>query len=144
MIFFVADTIEYDVKIMPLNVNKKNFSYKKSLKTPDILIKFTGPTTRGWGQSTPTHPSFFCVAERKKGKQRKKERASKQKLLKGCHQGQNVTVLAILERLEFKNFPCRPNGGQQYFSVFHGPSTLKFFSSALIHRKKLKHELLLR
>ena len=25
-----------------------------------------------------------------------------QKLLKGCHQGQNVTVLAILECLEFK------------------------------------------
>ena len=134
-------------KSLPLNVSKKNFSYKKSLKTPDILIKFTGPATRGWGQSTPTHPPpplFFCVAERKKGKQRKKERVSKQKLLKGYHQGQNVTVLAILERLEFKNFPCRPNGDQQYFSLFHGPSTLKFFSSALIHRKKLKHELLLR
>ena len=30
----------------------------------------------------------------------------KEFLLKGCHQGQNVTVLAILERLEFKNFSC--------------------------------------
>ena len=27
-----------------------------------------------------------------------------QKLLQDCRQGQNVTVLAILERLEFKNF----------------------------------------
>ena len=26
-----------------------------------------------------------------------------QKLLKGCHQGQNVTALANLECLEFKN-----------------------------------------
>ena len=45
------------------------------------------------------------VARRKGGKQRRKNiRVSKQKLLKGCHQGQNVTVLAILERLEYKFF----------------------------------------
>ena len=44
----------------------------------------------------------FCVAERKKGNKEKK-RILKQKLLKDCHQGQNVTVLAILESLEFKN-----------------------------------------
>ena len=50
----------------------------------------------------------FCVAKRKKGNQGKKERFSKQKLLKDCHQGQNVTVLAILECLEFKKFSCRP------------------------------------
>ena len=31
-----------------------------------------------------------------------------QKLLKGCHQGQNVTVLAMLERLEFKTFSFTP------------------------------------
>ena len=51
---------------------------------------------------------LFCVAKRKKGKQGKKERFSKKKLLKGCHQGQNITVLAILECLEFKNFSCQP------------------------------------
>ena len=43
----------------------------------------------------------------KKGKQREK-RLSKQKLLKGCHQGQSVTVSAILERLEFKIFSGLP------------------------------------
>ena len=53
-------------------------------------------------------PPLFCVTKRKKGKKRKKERLSKQKLLKGCHQGQNVTVLAILECLEFKIFSGRP------------------------------------
>ena len=31
-----------------------------------------------------------------------------QKLSKGCHQGQNIIVLAILERLEFKTFYYRP------------------------------------
>ena len=37
-----------------------------------------------------------------------KKKNEKQRKRKGCHQGQNVTVLAILERLEFKNFSCRP------------------------------------
>ena len=68
---------------------------------------------------------LFCVAKRKKGNKEKKERASKQKLLKCCRQGQNVTVLATPERLE-SNY-----GGRQYFSVFHGPTTLKSISPAL-------------
>ena len=44
----------------------------------------------------------------KKGDKGKKERVSKQKLLKECHQGQNIIVLVILERLEFENFSCWP------------------------------------
>ena len=51
---------------------------------------------------------LFCVAKRKKGNKAKKERLSKQKLLKRCHQGQNVTVLAILECLEYTHFSGRP------------------------------------
>ena len=56
------------------------------------------------------HPPFptFLRSKKKKDKQRKKHRALKQKLLKDCHQSQNVTVLAIPERLEFKNVSCRP------------------------------------
>ena len=46
---------------------------------------------------------IFCVAIRKKGNKRKKERVSKH-----CHQGQNVTVLNILERLEFKSLSYLP------------------------------------
>ena len=54
-------------------------------------------------------PQLFSISERKKGNKGKKEIVSMQKLLKGCHQeGQNTTVLAILERLEFKSFSCRP------------------------------------
>ena len=62
------------------------------------------------GHAPPSSPSpfFFCVAKRKKGDKSKKERVSKQKLLKGYHQGQNIIVLAILERLEFESFSCRP------------------------------------
>ena len=51
-------------------------------------------------------PTFFGVEKRNKANKGKKERVSKQKLLKGCHQGQNVTVLAILERLELKKISC--------------------------------------
>ena len=79
---------------------------------------------------THTH-TLFCVAKIKKGNKGKKGRVSKQKLLKGCHQGQNVTVLAILERLEFKNFSCRLTMVAGNTSVFHGPSTLKSVSPAL-------------
>ena len=53
-------------------------------------------------------PPLFCVAKRKKADKGKKERVSKQKLLKGCHQGQNIIVLVVLERLEFENFSCPP------------------------------------
>ena len=41
---------------------------------------------------------LFCVSKRKKENKREKERVSKQKLLKGCHQGQDNAVL------EFKSF----------------------------------------
>ena len=53
-------------------------------------------------------PLLFGMAKRKKGDKGKKERVSKQKLLKGCHQGQNIIVLAILEHLEFENLSCQP------------------------------------
>ena len=52
-------------------------------------------------------PPTFCVAEGKKGDKGKKERISKRKLLKSCHQGQNIALLAILEGLEFENFFVR-------------------------------------
>ena len=61
----------------------------------------------------------------------KKERVAKQKILKGCYQGQNVAVVAILESLEFKNFFSTNHSDQQYFSVFHGHSTLKSILPAL-------------
>ena len=42
--------------------------------------------------------------KKKNGTKRKKEIVSKQKLLKGCHQGQNFIVIVVLERLQFKIF----------------------------------------
>ena len=71
------------------------------------------------------HP-FFCVAKRKNRNKEKKGRVSRKKLLKCCYQGLNVTFLAILERLEFKKFSCRP-------VMVRGPSTLKSISLALLH-----------
>ena len=51
-------------------------------------------------------PPFFWVPKRKKENKEKIERVSKQKLLKSCHQGQNVAILVILERLVFKKCSC--------------------------------------
>ena len=70
-------------------------------------------------------PSYFYVTKRRKRNKGKKERVSKQKLLKGCHQSKkcycfNNVYCLILERLEFK-----------FFSWFHGPSTLKSISLVL-------------
>ena len=52
----------------------------------------------------PLSPPLLSVFLRTKKKKRKKQRIPKQKLSRGCHQDQNVTVLAILEHLQFKVF----------------------------------------
>ena len=93
----------------------------------------------GDGGSCPTPSPLFCVAKRKKGDKGKKERISKHKLSKGCHQGQNIIVLAILERLEFENFSCRPTmvaDNTLQCSMAH--STLKFILPVLSYRLSLK------
>ena len=38
-------------------------------------------------------PPNFLRSKKKKGNKGKKERVSKQKVLKGCHQGRNIIVL---------------------------------------------------
>ena len=75
------------------------------------------------GEAGGHGPLTFLGTKKKRGKQRKKERVSKQKLLlKGCHQGQKVTVLAILERLELKHFSCRPTMVADYtFQCYMAP-----------------------
>ena len=53
-----------------------------------------------WRRGSGVH---FLRNKKKNRKKRKKERFSKQKLLKNCHQGENITVSDILERLEVNN-----------------------------------------
>ena len=62
---------------------------------------------KNWG-SGRAWPVTFLLSKNKKGKQMEKSRVLKQKLLKGCHQSQNFTVLAIPGHLEFLSFLCRP------------------------------------
>ena len=72
---------------------------------------------------THTHTHTLLHSKKKNEKQRKKERISKQKLLKHCHQGQNDIVSAILERLEFKNVSCRPTMvASNTFQYYMAPS----------------------
>ena len=85
----------------------------------------------GGSMPPPSPHSIFCLEKKKKKGRTKERKSSKQKILKGCHQGQNVTLSVILERLEFKIFWSTNHGGLQCFSVFHDPSTLKSISPAL-------------
>ena len=59
-----------------------------------------------WGLGGAMASPLFCVVKRKKQNKGKNERVSKQKLLKGCRQSQNISVLTILKCLEFKKFSC--------------------------------------
>ena len=73
--------------------------------------------------ATPTGPgqpwlATFLCSRKKTGK---KGRVSKQKLLKSCHQGQNVTVLASLERLEFTYISCQPTMADNTFQGSMAP-----------------------
>ena len=69
------------------------------------LHNYTGPATPGGrGGACPLPPPTFLRSKKKK----RENKENYWKLLKGCHQGQNITVLAILECLEFKNFSFRP------------------------------------
>ena len=54
------------------------------------------------------NPQLFCVAKRKRGNNGEKRKSFQAETLKGCHEGKNITALAILERLEFKIFSFRP------------------------------------
>ena len=54
----------------------------------------TDRAKQGWPRERGIAPTFLC-SKNKKGKQRKKKKVSKQELLKGCHQGQNVTILVM-------------------------------------------------
>ena len=74
----------------------------------DKLISTFLPHLRAGDTGDAMAPLHFCVAKRTKGDNGKKERVSKQKLSKGCHQGQSIIVLTILERLEFEYFSYWP------------------------------------
>ena len=68
-------------------------------------IKASDAGLGGGRQGPIQHPQTFLHSKKKKRENKGKEETfSKQKLLKGCHQGQSVTHFANLEHLEFKKF----------------------------------------
>ena len=52
-----------------------------------------------------------------------------QKLLKRCHQAQNVTVFSHSRIQNSKKLLSANHGRRQHFLAFHGPSILKYISS---------------
>ena len=77
---------------------------------------------------------YFTAKKRDTKEKRKsfKSEAIKRLSIKVLRNYQNVTVLASLERLEFKFFWSANQGGQQYFSVLHDPDILKSILPVLL------------
>ena len=73
------------------------------------------------------HVLHFLAYQKEKMETKKKRKSFKASTIKRLSQGHDVTAFAILERLEFKSFPCQP----QFFSVLYGSSTLKSIFPAL-------------
>ena len=69
----------------------------------------------------------FLAYQKEKMETKKKRKSFKASTIKRLSQGHDVTAFAIVERLEFKSFPCQP----QFFSVLYGSSTLKSIFPAL-------------
>ena len=81
----------------------------------------TGPAIPGGGARGAWPPTFLQQKEKRETKGEKI--FSKQKLLKGCQQGRNITVLAILERLFFFSVPW-----PLHFEIhLTGPGIASFF-----------------
>ena len=67
-----------------------------------FFLYITGLMTPRWPRETHAPPTFLFSKNRKGKQRKKKERVSKQKLLKGFHQGQNVTV-SVMVTILFKS-----------------------------------------
>ena len=92
-----------------------------------IICSFTGPATLGAGDT------FLC-SKKKKGNQRKARKTFKAETIKRLSLRSKLYCLRYSRASRIQKFFLWANhGGRQYFSVFHGPSTLKSISSALFN-----------
>ena len=88
----------------------------------------TGPATQ---PPPPPPPQLFCVTKKKKRKQRKARKTFKAETIKRLSPRSKLYCLSHSRASRIQNFFWSANhGGQQYFTVFHGLSTLKSISPA--------------
>ena len=80
---------------------------------------YTKQGWRHWASRGGAWPSNFLCSKNKKGKQREKRKSFKVETIKRLSPRWKCVYCLILESLEFK-----------YYSVLHGPSTLKSISPA--------------
>ena len=99
---------------------------------------------RHWGVPPPppppthTHTHTFSCSKKKKGKQRKARKTFKAESIKRLSLRSKLYCLSHsrVSRIQ-KKFLSANHGGRQYFSVFHGPSSLKSISPALFLAERL-------
>ena len=77
-------------------------------------------------------PPTFLHSKKKKGKQRKKRKSFRAETIKRLLPRSKCYCFSCSRASRTQTFFLSANcGGRQFFSVFHGPSTLKFISPAL-------------
>ena len=101
-------------RLIPFEIN--NYVKEDSENVPNLIancpkrkaaVTAGGEGGEGRGGACPFPPTFL-QSKKKKGKQREKRKSFKAEIIKRLSLRSNVTVLAILERLEFKTFSCGP------------------------------------
>ena len=92
----------------------------------DIYVT-PGPATQG-----KRGPPTFLRSKNKKGRQRQKREGFKAETIKRLSARSKYYCFSHSRASRIRNFFLSANhGGRQYFSVFHGPPTLKSISPAL-------------
>ena len=117
--------------------NKKERNAQLKALYTKLRFGYTGPVPPGGLRTMPAAPpfppppspphthththTFFCSKKKKEKQYWKKQRVSKQNLLKGCHQSQNARASKI-----HKFFLLPNHSGEQYtFQCFMAPPLLK-------------------
>ena len=102
------------------------------MHSPPILLKnYSQPTTPGRRAvgSWPPSPTFLR-SKKENGKQRKKRKSLKEKPIKRLSPRSKYHCFSHSRASRIQKYFY--HGGRQYVSVFHGSSTLKFISPAML------------
>ena len=124
-----------------VNIKQRNFSKASQGRRPGAMPPSPPPTHPPPPPPAPFSPTIFhthththtiLCSENKKGKQRKKRKSFKAETIKRLSPRSKCYCFSHSRASRIQKFFLPANhGGRQYFSAFHGPSTLKSISPAL-------------
>ena len=119
--------------LLESTTNINNPGLNQILKTVILIAKTCTAPGGGGGYAPPHLPSLFFAQQKEKRETKEKKKSLKIEIIKRlsprskCYRYSHSTASRIQ-----KFFLSANHGGQQNFSVFHGPSTLNYISPALV------------